>query len=107
MRALGRLADLPVPEHDPAQAREVADEVLSSSAYQWDEPSRTRSSRWPGGSPTASTTSCPRDLPAGGGTLPTWVGCAVLGIIVAGVLLVVWRRGPGSAATPGSTRRPT
>ncbi len=98
--ALGALAELPVPEHDSAQAREAADQILSSSRYQWEEPSSNpleSLARWIA---DRLDDVLPEDLPAGGGTLPTWVGWAVLGIIVVVVLLVVWRARAGFRRNP-------
>ena len=94
--ALGAIAELPVPQHDPAEARQAADQILSSSRYQWDEPpSNPLESlvRW---ITDRLDDLLPDDLPVGGGgALPSWVGWAVLGIVVVVVLLVVWRARAG------------
>jgi hypothetical protein len=92
----GLLADLPAPQHDPSEARRVADGVLSRPEYQWDEPSS---------SPIESLARWIADrlgdlVPDGtfgfsGGALPTGVGYVVLALLVLVVLFVVYRSRKG------------
>lgn len=95
----GRLADLPVPQHDPAQAREAADRILADGRYQWeDDDARSPLegvARWIA---DRLDQVLPSDLPGmSGGSLPTGVGYVVLGLLVALVLFLVWRARRGLA----------
>jgi Domain of unknown function (DUF4129) len=90
----GRLADLPVPQHDPAQARDAADRILADGRYQWEDADDGNSpldgvARWIA---DRLDQILPNDLPGmSGGSLPTGVGYVVLGLLVALVLFLVWR----------------
>jgi hypothetical protein len=84
-------ADLPPTERDPEQARRVADEVLSRPEYQWEDDTSD--------SPLQDVVDWINDrlsdvvpsFGAGGGALPTWIGWVVLALLVALLLLVLWR----------------
>jgi hypothetical protein len=101
----GRLADLPVPQHEPPEARRAADEVLSRPEYDWDEPSE---------SPIESLARWIADrlddvLPDGsfgvsGGSLPTWVGYAVLALLVLAVAFLLYRVRAGLRANRKAPR---
>lgn len=90
---LGRLAggpwlELPDPAHEPEEVRRRADDILSRSEYQWDDSENVldRIARWiadrlgdVGG-------------PAGvDGSLPTWVGWAVLVALGLLIAFIVYR----------------
>jgi hypothetical protein len=102
----GRLADLPVPQHDPSEARRVADDVLSQPRYQWDEPSS---------SPIESLARWIADrlddiLPDGsfgmsGGSLPTAVGYVVLALLVVAVVVVLFLSRKGWRANRRAQRQ--
>lgn len=93
------VAELPVPQHDPEQARRVADEILSRPEYQWDEPSE---------SPLEALADWIAErlgdlLPEGsfgfsGGSLPTAVGYVVLALLALLVAFIVWRARAGLRA---------
>lgn len=94
VESAGRLADLPVPGHDPAQAREAADRILGEGRYQWDDGEDARSplegvAEWVA---DRLEQVLPDDLPGmSGGSLPTEVGYVVLALLVGLVLFLVWR----------------
>lgn len=89
------LPDLPDPQHDPERAREVADEILARSEYQWDDGRSLvdRVGEW-------IAEQLGRLLsPLGvGGGIPVWLGWLVLALLVAVVVFLVvrsrrgWRR---------------
>lgn len=101
------LADLPPPEHDPDEVRELADEILSRPAYR--EPPESlfeRIDEFVG-------ELMERLLDAvglGGTSVPSWVAWLVLGVLVAIVaLLVGWvvrAGGWGRRARPGDAGDP-
>jgi hypothetical protein len=88
-------AELPPTERDPDQVRRVADDVLSRSEYQWEDDTSD--------SPLQDLVDWINDRLAnlapsfggGGGALPTWVGWAVLALLVAVLLFVLWRSRAG------------
>ncbi len=101
---LARWLDLPEPEHDPDEVRRRADEILSRRRYQWDDQSSNpidRLADWITRQLSRLTGSF-----GGGGTLPTWVGWVVLGLLVLLVAFIVWRlrhnlrRNPRTLPTP-------
>lgn len=83
------VADLPPPEHDPAQARDAADQVLARSEYQWsdDRGLLERVGDWV--ADQVGRLTAPFGI--GGGGLPVWVGWLVLALLVALVGLLVYR----------------
>jgi Domain of unknown function (DUF4129) len=85
--------DLPDPAHEPAQARDAADEILSRPRYDWrDEPTLLeRVGDW-----------IARQLsrlvaPLGIGGVPVWVGWLVLFLLVGVVAWLVYRSRAGWA----------
>jgi hypothetical protein len=83
------LLDLPEPQHDPDEARRRADEILSRPEYQWDDDSTNpfeQVAEWISEQLSKLTGSF-----GGGGTLPTWVGWLVLGLLVLLVAFIVYR----------------
>ncbi len=100
------LVPLPPPDHDPAQARDAADEILSRPEYQWRGSGDNvfdRIAEWI--ADRLGDIASP--LGVGGGNLPVWVGWLVIGLLVAatGVLIyrsrAGWRPGPGSRGEGG------
>ena len=85
----GLAADLPPPEHDPAQAREAADQILARSEYQWsdDRSLVERIGDWV--ADQVGHLTAPFGIGTGG--LPVWVGWLVLFMLVALVGLLVYR----------------
>ncbi|HET6953062.1 MAG TPA: hypothetical protein VFI47_21960, partial [Acidimicrobiales bacterium] len=84
----GAPVDLPEPTHDPARARDAADEILSRPEYRWGD-GRTpldRLGEWLADQLDRVT------VPLGLGSVPVWVGWLVLGGLVALVAFVVYRR---------------
>jgi hypothetical protein len=104
LAGLLRWLDLPEPQHDPDQVRRRADEILSRRQYQWDDESKNpieRLADWISEQLSKLTGSF-----GGGGTLPTWVGWLVLGLLVLLIAFIVFRlrsnlrrnpRAPGAA----------
>lgn len=89
-RALGPgapWADLPPPEHDPAQAREAADQILSQDRYQWsdDRSLLERVGDWL--SDQFGDFAAPFSL----GGWPVWLGWLALGALAFGVGLMIYR----------------
>ena len=81
-------ADLPPPEHTPAEAREAADRILERSEYEWDDGSLIdRIVEWLAEQFGRLTS----PLGLSSGEVPTWVGWLVLGVLVAVVVLLVYR----------------
>ena len=88
-------AELLPTERDPEQVRRVADEVLSRPEYRWDDDTSD--------SPLQDLVDWVNDRLAdlvpsfggGGGALPTWIGWVVLALLVAVLLLVLWRARAG------------
>lgn len=100
------LADLPPPAHDPARAREAADEILSRSEYQWGDDGGTvldRVAEWV--AEQVSRLTAPFGV--GGGGLPVWVGWLVLALLAALVGFLIyrsragWQRDPARGARGG------
>jgi hypothetical protein len=85
---LARWLGLPEPQHDPDEVRRRADEILSRRQYQWDDSRNPleRVADWIAEQLSKLTGSF-----GGGGTLPTWVGWLVLGLLVALVAFIVFR----------------
>ena len=103
---LARWLDLPEPQHDPDEVRRRADEILSRQQYQWDDESRNpleRLADWIAEQLSKLTGSF-----GGGGTLPTWVGWLVLGLLVLLIAFILFRlrgnlrRNPRASGTPGA-----
>ena len=85
--------DLPDPAHEPAQAREAADEILSRPQYQWHD-QRTivdRVGDW------ISEQLSRLLAPLGLGAVPVWVGWLVLFALVGLVVYLVYRSRAGWA----------
>ena len=85
--------DLPDPAHEPAQAREAADEILSRPQYQWrDEPTLLeRVGDW-------ISRQLSRLLsPLGLGGVPVWVGWLLLFALVGLVVYLIYRSRAGWA----------
>jgi hypothetical protein len=80
-------ADLPPPDHDPARAREAADQILSRDRYQWsdDRSLVERVGDW------VSDQLGEIAAPFGVGGVPVWVGWLVLAALVAAIAFVVYR----------------
>lgn len=89
----GRLSDLPPPRHDPAEAREAADRILSRPEYRWEEDRALldRIGEWV--ADQVGRITAPFGL--GGAGLPAWVGWLVLVALVAVVALLIHRRRGG------------
>jgi hypothetical protein len=101
---LGRWLDLPEPQHDPDEVRRRADEILSRRRYQWDDSSQNpvdRLADWIAEQLSKLTGSF-----GGGGTLPTWVGWMVLGLLVVLVAVIVYRLRGNLRRNPPAARRP-
>lgn len=101
---LFELLELPEPQHDPDEVRRRADEILSRRRYQWDDESQNpleRLAEWISEQLSGLTGSF-----GGGGSLPTWVGWLVLGLLVLLVAFIVFRlrsnlrRNPRAPGTP-------
>jgi hypothetical protein len=104
----GRLAELPVPQHDPARAREVADRVLSDRRYRWEDESRSPLQGVAEWIADRLDQILPDNLPGlSGGSLPVGVGYVVLALLVVLVVLILWRArrvivpGPPAGAEAG------
>jgi hypothetical protein len=85
--------DLPDPAHEPAQAREAADEILSRPRYQWrDEPTLfERVGDW-------ISRQLARVLsPLGVSGVPVWLGWLVLVLLVGLVAYLIYRSRAGWA----------
>lgn len=89
----GRLSDLPPPRHDPAEAREAADRILSRPEYRWEDDRALldRIGEWV--ADQVGRITAPFGL--GGAGLPAWVGWLVLVALVAVVALLIHRRRGG------------
>ncbi len=104
---VGRRADLPPPDHDPAQAREAADQILARPEYQWsdDRSLVERIGEWV--ADQVGRLTAPFGVGAGG--VPVWVGWLVLALLVAVVGLLIYRSRAGwrrdRAAAPSGGRR--
>jgi hypothetical protein len=85
--------DLPDPAHEPAQAREAADEILSRPQYNWrDEPTLLdRAGNWIAEQLSRLVS------PLGVGGVPVWVGWLVLFLLVGVVAWLVYRSRAGWA----------
>lgn len=85
--------DLPDPAHEPAQAREAADEILSRPRYNWrDEPSiLDRAGEWVARQLSRLVS------PLGIGGVPVWVGWLVLFLLVGLVAWLIYRSRAGWA----------
>ena len=83
----GPVGDLPPPDHDPGQAREAADEILSQDRYQWgdDRSLLERIGDW--FSDQFGDFSAPFSL----GGLPLWLGWLALAALAAGVAFMIYR----------------
>lgn len=100
-----QLADLPPPDHDPARARDAADDILARSEYRWDggDDALDRVGEWVGDQLDRLVS--PLGLSFGG--LPAWAGWLVIGLLAALVALLVyrsragWRRDRGIAGDGG------
>lgn len=84
---------LPPPDHDPARARDAAEQILSRSEYQWtdDRSLVERIGEWVADQVGRLTS--PFGVGAGG--LPVWVGWLVLAALVALVAVLVYRSRAG------------
>lgn len=80
--------ELPPPDHDPARAREAADEILSRPEYRWspDDGVLDRIGEWFGDQLDRLGGSGPA-----GGDLAAGLGVLVLALLVALVAILVWR----------------
>jgi hypothetical protein len=102
----GSPADLPPPDHDPAEAREAADQILSRPEYRWtdDRNLLERIGEWV--ADQLGRLSAPFGVGTGG--VPVWVGWLVLIVLatLVGVLIyrsrAGWRRTRASGAAGGS-----
>jgi hypothetical protein len=94
--------DLPEPTHDPERARQLADEILSRPEYQWsdDQTLFERIRDWIGDRLGGLGNS----LAIGG--LPIWVGYVILGLLLAGLVYLLYRTRSAwlGAAGPGRRR---
>lgn len=98
-------ADLPPPDHDPAQARGAADEILARSEYRWDDGDDVfdRVGEWIGDQLDRLVS--PLGLSFGG--LPAWAGWLLIALFAALAAVLVyrsragWRRDRGVAADGG------
>ena len=104
---VGRRADLPPPDHDPAQAREAADQILARPEYQWsdDRSLVERIGDWV--ADQVGRLTAPFGVGTGG--LPVWVGWVVLALLVALVGVLIYRSRAGwrrdrTAASSGGRR---
>jgi hypothetical protein len=90
---LARLADLPPPDHDPAEAREAADRILDRPEYRWAEGRSLieRIGDWL--AEQVDRLLGPLGVAPGG--VPVWVGWVVLAVLVAVVALLVFRSRSG------------
>ena len=86
-------AELPPPDHEPVEARDAADEILSRPEYRWDDDRGVleRIGEWVADQVGRLTT--PFGIGAGG--VPVWVGWLVLIVLVALVALLVYRSRSG------------
>ena len=84
----GHRGDLPPPQHDPEQARQAADDILSQDRYQWadDRSLLERVGEWIADQIGDIVS------PFGfGGGVPVWVGWLVLAALVGGAGYVIYR----------------
>lgn len=103
--ATGPLADLPPPDHDPAQARDAADRILSRPEYRWssDRGLAERLAEW-------LSDQLGRISPFGGGGLPVVFGWLLLLALAGAVTYLIvraaggWRR-PGRLSTSAAGAR--
>ncbi|HEX8804489.1 MAG TPA: DUF4129 domain-containing protein, partial [Acidimicrobiales bacterium] len=79
------LPDLPPPEHDPAEVRRIADEILDQSRYDVRTNPLQSAADW------VAEQLARLVGPLGVGSVPVWVGWVVLGLLVAAVAWVVVR----------------
>lgn len=101
----GEVAELPPPEHTPAEAREAADRILERSEYQWRDGDSLiqRFVEWL--AEQAGRLVSPLGVESGG--VPTWVGWLLLGVLAAVVAFLVyrarggWRRESAADDVPG------
>jgi Domain of unknown function (DUF4129) len=93
--------DLPEPTHDPDQARQLADEILSRPEYQWtdDRPLIERINDWIGDQLARLGSA----LAFGG--LPVWVGYLILGALLGGLAYLIWRTRDSWLRAAGPGRR--
>lgn len=86
-------ADLPPPDHDPAQARDAADDILARSDYRWDggDDALDRVGEWVGDQLDRLVS--PLGLSFGG--LPAWAGWLLIGLLVALVAVLIFRSRAG------------
>jgi hypothetical protein len=85
----GPRGDLPPPQHDPEQARQAADDILSQDRYQWadDRSLLERVGDWI--ADRIGDIVSPFGFGAGG--VPVWVGWLVLAALVAGAGYMIYR----------------
>jgi hypothetical protein len=90
---LGPRADLPPPDHDPARAREAADQILTRPEYRWrdDQSLIERIGEWV--ADRVGDLTAPFGVGAGG--VPVWVGWLVVGLLVAVVGVLIYRSRAG------------
>lgn len=83
----GPSGDLPPPEHDPGQARDAADAILSQDRYQWsdDRSLVERVGDW------LSDQFGDFGAPFSVGGAPVWLGWVVVVLLVGGVGFVIYR----------------
>ena len=84
----GPRGDLPPPEHDPGQARQAADDILSQGRYQWvdDRSLLERVGDWI--ADRIGDIASPFGF---GGGVPVWVGWLVLAALFGGAGYVIFR----------------
>jgi len=90
---VGAVADLPPPDHDPAQARDAADRILEGAEYRWtdDRSLVERIGEWV--ADQVGRITAPFGVGAGG--VPVWVGWLVLAVLFALVGLLIYRSRAG------------
>lgn len=90
-------ADLPPPEHTPAEAREAADAVLARREYRWhDESILDRIGDWVADRLDGALSSVGLDV----GGLPTWAGWLVIVAFAALAAVLAWRARGGWRRDP-------
>jgi len=92
-RLAAPVAELPPPDHDPARARDAADDILARSEYRWDggDNALDRVGEWVGDQLDRLVS--PLGLSFGG--LPAWAGWVVIGLLAALVAVLVYRSRAG------------